>query len=51
MGVLSDSFKARLTEMKQRHAEEQRQIDAARAELLQALAEMQAAATDLADSV
>ena len=50
MGVLSDSFKARLAEMRERHAQTDREIAAARTDLLQALAEMQAAAEGLEDA-
>ena len=49
MGKLSDTFRARLAEMKERHAQTDREIAAARADLLQALAEMQAVAEVLED--
>ncbi len=47
MGVISDSFKARLAEMRVRHAETDRLLAEAREEAYDALAKMQAIARDM----
>ena len=47
MGQLSDSFRARLDEMRERHAQTDREIAAARADLYARLAEMQAITKEL----
>ena len=49
MGQLSDAFKARLDEMRARHAESDRELERARAAMFEALAEIKAIARDLED--
>ena len=50
MGVLADQFKARLTEMKARHAETDRQLEAARQEVYKSLDEMQRVANQMEEA-
>lgn len=47
MGILADSFRARINEMKARHEQTDRELTAAREEVLKALAKMQDAADGL----
>ncbi len=47
MGVISDQLKARLDEMRVRHAETDRQVAESREQAYEALAKMQAIARDM----
>ena len=47
MGVLSDSFRARLDEMRERHAQTDRELEAARDAVFASLAELKAAIRDM----
>lgn len=49
MGVISDSFKARLDEMRERHAQTDREIAVHRARCNELLEQMQAISEDMED--
>ena len=49
MGVLSDSFRARLDEMRERHAQTDRELEAARDAVFASLDEIKAIAKSMED--
>ena len=49
MGVLSDSLRARLDEMRERHAQTDRELEAARDAVLDSIAEIKAIVKSMED--
>ena len=49
MGVISDAFRARLDEMRERHAQTDRELEAARDAVFASLAEIKAIVKSLED--